>query len=168
MSDRKQSMTKKKMMLLGAGSAVLLILADQFTKYLAFSLLKYRDDISLIPNAFSLTYLENHGAAFGIMQGKKILLVLVSMLVLAVISYLFYRLPVTKKFRLLHGVLIFMAAGAIGNMIDRIVHGYVVDFFNFYLINFPVFNVADIYVTVASVVLIFSVFFYYKEEDFER
>ena len=64
-------------------------------------------------------------------------------------------------------ILIFFVAGAIGNLIDRIVNNYVVDFFYFKLINFPIFNVADIYVTVAAFAFIILGIFYYKEEDFE-
>ena len=64
-------------------------------------------------------------------------------------------------------IILAFTAGAIGNLIDRIVHNYVIDFLYFSLIDFPIFNVADIYVTVASFALIFSVFFVYTEEDFE-
>ena len=64
-------------------------------------------------------------------------------------------------------ILLFFMAGAIGNFIDRIINQYVVDFFYFKLINFPIFNVADIYVTVAAVFMLFLGLFYYKEEDFE-
>jgi len=77
------------------------------------------------------------------------------------------KIPVSKRFRLLNVVVILFIAGALGNLIDRIVNNYVVDFFYFRLINFPVFNVADIYVTVAAVLLILCLLFY-KEEDFER
>ena len=63
--------------------------------------------------------------------------------------------------------LLFFMAGAIGNFIDRITNQYVVDFFYFKLINFPIFNVADIYVTIAAVFMLFLGLFYYKEEDFE-
>ena len=64
-------------------------------------------------------------------------------------------------------ILIFFTAGAIGNFIDRIVQQYVIDFFYFKLINFPIFNVADIYVTCAAFVMLFLGIFYYKDEDFE-
>ena len=57
-------------------------------------------------------------------------------------------------------------AGAIGNLIDRMIHHYVIDFFYFSLINFPIFNVADIYVTLSAIALILVIFFYYKEEDY--
>ena len=67
----------------------------------------------------------------------------------------------------MNGILLFFIAGAIGNFIDRVVHKYVIDFFYFKLINFPIFNVADIYVTVAAFFMIVLGLFYYKDEDFE-
>ena len=67
----------------------------------------------------------------------------------------------------MYWILLFFMAGAIGNFIDRIINQYVVDFFYFKLINFPIFNVADIYVTIAAVFMLFFGLFYYKEEDFE-
>ena len=75
-------------------------------------------------------------------------------------------MPLEKKYRYLEFLLIFISAGAVGNMIDRIRMNYVVDFFYFKLINFPIFNVADIYVSVSCVLLAILVIFYYKENDF--
>lgn len=90
----------------------------------------------------------------------------VIVLILIIYFYLM-RIPSEKHFGLLNGIAILFFAGAIGNFIDRVTQRYVVDFFYFRLINFPVFNVADIYVTVAAVLLILCLLFY-KEEDFER
>ena len=78
----------------------------------------------------------------------------------------FKKLPATRHFFWLNAVAVLFFAGAIGNFIDRVRQGYVVDFFYFSLINFPVFNVADIYVTLSAIALIIVVLFYYKEEDF--
>ena len=80
----------------------------------------------------------------------------------------FKKLPATRHFFWLNAVAVLFFAGAIGNFIDRVRQGYVVDFFYFSLINFPIFNVADIYVTAAAFLLIFLCLFYYKEEDFEQ
>ncbi len=76
-----------------------------------------------------------------------------------------YKMPDEKKYRLLHVLLSLIAAGAIGNMIDRIRLDYVVDFIYFVLINFPIFNVADIYVSVSTVALVILLLFVYKEND---
>ena len=80
---------------------------------------------------------------------------------------MYYKIPWNKHFVWLKVILVLFVAGAIGNLIDRIFLNYVVDFFYFKLINFPIFNVADIYVTVAAILFIIFCLFYYKEEDFE-
>ena len=79
---------------------------------------------------------------------------------------LYGRTPVEKRYLPLRICMIILTAGAIGNFIDRLTRGYVVDFFYFSLIDFPIFNVADIYVTVTFIVLVLLIFFYYKDEDF--
>ena len=143
--------------LTGCVAAVLLILFDQFTKMLAVAHLKNQPSNVLIDGVFELRYLENRGSAFGMMQNKLLIL------------YLFFKkLPATRHFFWLNAVAVLFFAGAIGNFIDRVRQGYVVDFFYFSLINFPIFNVADIYVTAAAFLLIFLCLFYYKEEDFEQ
>ena len=90
------------------------------------------------------------------------------MIVLAALVWALPKIPQERHFLPLTLCLCFIGAGAVGNMIDRIFRGYVVDFFYFKLIDFPVFNVADIYVTTAAVILIVLIVFLYKEEDFDR
>ena len=85
---------------------------------------------------------------------------------LGVIIYVLLKTPENKKYNSLHILLTMIAGGAIGNMIDRLRLDYVVDFIYFVLINFPIFNVADIYVTVATVILVIQVLFIYKDNDF--
>ena len=121
-----------------------------------------------IKNVFELYYLENRGAAFGIFQGKRVIFLIITIIILVFLSYCFWRIPYTRKYATLRGVLVLIAAGAVGNFIDRMCNGYVVDFFYFKLIDFPVFNVADIYVTVGTFILAFLLLFYYKEEDLDR
>lgn len=150
-----------------AVSAALLIGLDQWTKFLAVKHLKDQADIALLPNVLYLKYLENRGAAFGIFQGKKIFLLFLTSLVLLGIGYLLWKLPEEKKFRYLKWISFLVVSGGIGNMIDRIRLQYVVDFIYFSPIDFPIFNVADIYVTVSMILLFLLVFFYYKEEDFD-
>ena len=155
--------------LTGCVAAVLLILFDQFTKMLAVAHLKDQPSNVLIDGVFELRYLENRGSAFGMMQNKLMILIPVTVVVTLFILYLFFKkLPATRHFFWLNAVAVLFFAGAIGNFIDRVRQGYVVDFFYFSLINFPIFNVADIYVTVAAFLLIFLCLFYYKEEDFEQ
>lgn len=143
------------------------VLIDQFTKQLAVNYLKDADSIPIIRGVFSLQYLENRGAAFGLLQNQTIFLAIITILVLALLSYGYVRLPDEKHYRPIQYTLILIASGAIGNFIDRITKHYVVDFFYFELIDFPIFNVADCYVTVSAVLLVLLCIFYYKEEDFE-
>lgn len=91
---------------------------------------------------------------------------IITIVVLGAMIYFYSRIPVEKKFLLLRFTIILLAAGAIGNFIDRMMWHYVVDFLYIKAINFPVFNVADCYVCVAAVLLIYCLLFRYKEEDF--
>ena len=151
-----------------AGIAViLLVLLDQWTKALAVTHLMHTDGITLIPNVFRLYYLENRGSAFGLMQNQKVFFVVFTVIVLVGLTLLYRRIPDTKRMVPLKIAGILIYAGAIGNFIDRIRQSYVVDFFYFELIDFPIFNVADIYVTTAAIGLIILVIFFYKDADFE-
>ena len=101
------------------------------------------------------------------MQGKKTFFVIFTVIVLLLLAALYFKIPAQKRFRPVLWILVLFYAGAIGNFIDRVRLNYVVDFFYFKLINFPIFNVADIYVTVAAFFVIVLGLFYYKEEDYE-
>lgn len=146
---------------------IVAVLIDQYTKYLAVTHLKDGSAFVLIDNVFELNYLENRGAAFGLLQNRQIFFVCVAILIFAFILYCYVRIPKTGRYLPLRLCGIFIVAGAAGNLIDRIRLGYVVDFFYFRLIDFPVFNVADIYVTVSFAVLLILIFFRYKEEELE-
>ena len=146
---------KKKRAGFAALLCTLLIVLDQITKALTVSVLKVHD-IVVIPGALTLTYVENRGAAFGIFQNKKI----------AVFAYCYVRLLNQKSYRILRMLCVTYTAGALGNLIDRIFRGYVVDMIYFVPINFPVFNVADCYITVSTVILLIALFFCYQDDDF--
>jgi len=143
----------------------ILVWIDQYTKKLAVIHLKDKPDYILIDKVFELSYLENRGAAFGVFQNKQVMFLIISSVFVIIITYLLYKLPIGKKYIFAEISLVLLFAGAIGNMIDRVVNNYVVDFFYFVLINFPVFNVADIYVTVSSIVLFILIVFVYSEDD---
>ena len=147
-------------------SVVVLVCIDQFTKYLVVGHLKDRPAYVLIRNIFQLEYLENRGAAFGIFQNQRWFFVIMTVVILVIVSWFYGRTPVEKRYLPLRICMIILTAGAIGNFIDRLTRGYVVDFFYFSLIDFPIFNVADIYVTMTFIVLVLLIFFYYKDEDF--
>ena len=148
-------------------SFILLILFDQWTKSLAVANLMNQEPFIIIKDVFQLRYLENRGAAFGMMQGQQTFFVISALIAVTVIVYVYFKLPWEKRFHPLRAVVLFIAGGAVGNLIDRLVLGYVVDFFYFELIDFPIFNVADIYVTCATVILALLILFYYKEEELD-
>lgn len=144
-----------------------LIFLDQITKHYAVVFLKDKESVKLIEGVFELNYLENRGAAFGMLQNQKFFFIFIAVVILAVIIYVLWKTPNQKKYTKFHIGLVLIAAGAIGNMIDRLRFDYVVDFLYFSLINFPIFNVADIYVTCAAIYLVILLLFVYKESDLE-
>lgn len=151
-----------------AGIFALLLLADQLTKLWAVKILKPIGSIPIIRNVLEIYYVENRGAAFGIMQNKQWFFLIITVVVLVGLIWISGKIPEEKHFTPLKVCLYFVGAGAVGNMIDRIFRKYVVDFIYFSLINFPVFNVADIYVTVAAFLLVVLMLFFYQEEDLDR
>lgn len=160
-------MSKQKKILLTVDliGIILLIAVDQLTKYLAVQQLKDKPAYIILDGILELNYLENKGAAFGMLQNQKVFFIFVAIVILSVIAYVLFKTPDHKKYRALHILLSLIAAGAIGNMIDRIRLDYVVDFIYIVLINFPIFNVADIYVTFATAILVLMLLFVYKEQD---
>lgn len=144
---------------------VLAVAFDQFCKYLAVIHLKGKDSIQLISGVFELQYLENRGAAFGVMQNKQMFFIMITCIIMAAILYFYGRIPHDKKYFLVKMCMILLCAGAIGNLIDRAMNNYVVDFLYFSLIDFPIFNVADCYVVIACFLFAFLILFYYKDED---
>ncbi len=146
---------------------ILLVILDQITKNLAVIYLKDKPAYVLWDGVFELHYLENSGAAFGMLQNQKILFVTIAVVILVIIGYLLIKLPRNKHYAMLEILLVLIASGAVGNMIDRVQFNYVVDFFYFKLIDFPIFNVADIYVSVSCVLLAILVIFFYKDDDFD-
>lgn len=156
-------------LLVWAAASLALVLADQYTKLLAVTGLKGREPFVLVEGVFELLYSENRGAAFGMLQGRQGFFFLIGAVVLFAAAFVMYRMPDwgQKRYHWLKICTIMITAGAIGNMVDRISKGYVVDFLYFKLINFPIFNVADIYVTVATAVLLILLCFYYREEELD-
>lgn len=148
-------------------SILVLVLFDQYTKHLAVIKLKGNNDFVLIKDVLSLHYLENKGAAFGILNNKIYFFIILSIIMFVCLTFVYYKIPNIKKFNFLKAIIIFIFSGAAGNFIDRVINGYVIDFVYFELINFPVFNVADIYITVSGFFLIILFLFYYNDDDFD-
>ena len=145
---------------------VILVIADQLTKHLAVVRLKNQAAYNLINGILEFNYLENRGAAFGVLQNQKYFFVFVALIFIGVIVFVLIKVPTQKKYYSLNILLVMIAAGAVGNMIDRVRYDYVGDFIYLVCIQFPIFNVADIYVTTATVILVFQILFVYKTNDF--
>lgn len=142
-----------------------LIALDQYTKQWAKVYLKDKPAYNLINGILELNYLENQGAAFGMLPNQKVFFIFVAIVILFVVGYVLIKVPDQKKYTILHFLFSLIVAGSIGNMIDRVRYDYVVDFIYFVRLNFPIFNVADIYATVSAIVLLFLLLFIYKEND---
>lgn len=143
---------------------VLILAGDILSKLWAVKVLSQSGSIQLIRGVFNLTYVENRGAAFGLFQDGRIFFILFTLILIGAAIYLAPKLRGRSK--LLDFGAVFVLAGALGNLIDRIFRGFVVDMLDFCLINFPVFNVADIFVCVgAFLVCLYIVFF---EEDTKK
>ena len=145
---------------------VILVITDQLTKHLAVVRLKNQAAYNLINGILEFNYLENRGAAFGVLQNQKYFFVFVALIFIGVIVFVLIKVPTQKKYYSLNILLVMIAAGAVGNMIDRVRYDYVVDFIYLVCIQFPIFNMADIYVTTSTVILVFQILFVYKTNDF--
>jgi len=148
---------------------VLMVALDRWSKIWAQDILMKVDTIPLINNVFHLTYVENRGAAFSILNGKVGFLILFTGLVLIGLCMLLIHSMRNGESKILLIALAMVIGGAIGNMYDRIVLGYVVDYFDFRLINFAVFNVADVFVVCGSILLgLYLIFIEGKEKPIVR
>ena len=152
--------------ILGAAGLLVLILLDQWTIFLASRYLAGTSGISLIPGVFELYYLENRGAAFGMLSNRQWFFVVIAAVMVLAAVYVYVKLPREPYYYSLHLVSVLVAAGPVGNMIDRILHHYVIDFLYFSLIDFPVFNIADCYVCIGAALAVILLFTLYKDEEF--
>ena len=121
---------------------------DQATKWLVMLTMELHESIPFLPNVFHFTYIRNEGSAFGMFAENRWVFLILSTVGIAAV--LFYLIKFRPKEKLMWIPLSMIAGGGIGNMIDRLYLGYVVDFIDVRLINFAVFNVADSFVTVGA------------------
>ncbi len=145
----------------------ILILTDQLTKHIAVTVLMPVGNIDIIDNFFSLTYVENKGAAFGFLQGAKWLFIILTIAICILCIIYYVRLRRENRSRLIRIALIFICSGAVGNLIDRVFRGYVVDMLNFYILgyDYPVFNFADICVCTGAFLLVVGAFLSDREGE---
>ena len=166
---KENAMEKKKSFYIALYTVLvaLMVVWDQISKAHIVKYLKGRENIVWIKNVFELEYLENNGAAFSSFSGKQAFLLILTVAVLLFCVFEFVRIPVGKHYAGLRISFAMLIGGALGNMIDRFKQGYVVDFFYFVPVNFPRFNVADIFVTCSMILLCILVIFVYKDEETE-
>jgi signal peptidase II len=140
------------------GMFIIILAMDLATKYWAYNYLREVRSIPVIENIFHLTYVENRGAAFGILQDQRWVFVVVTIATLIFILWYLYQME--PEIRLLRIGLNLIFVGAVGNLIDRIYLGFVVDFIDFRI--FPVWNVADMAIVIGTIITIAVIIFYEK------
>ena len=141
--------------------SVLLVVLDRLTKFLTVKNLDFGESITVIPKLLDFTYVKNTGAAFSILENATWVLSIIS--VLFCVGAVWYFIRKKPESKILKTALALIFAGALGNAIDRIFLGYVIDFIEVTFISFPVFNVADVAITVGAVLLIFYELFFNPE-----
>ena len=144
---------------------ILVFILDVMTKLVAELNQTQYDTIPLWSNVFHLTYVENRGIAFGMFSDARIVFIAVSIVVLIVLGLLYSKTTYRTKWLRVGTALVY--GGALGNLMERVAKGYVVDFLDFRLIHFPVFNVADIAVCIGAAMLVIH-FFISESQPVER
>lgn len=172
------------MKFLRATVAILVLVAfDQYTKYMVVEHFAMHEYYPIAGDLFGLYYLQNEGMSWGMFQGKQIVFLIFTIIVLVAVGYIYIKLLQDVFFRPLNVCMLFLSSGAIGNMIDRMIgvdylhsgnvadiqflHGGVVDFLYIKMINFPVFNVADMYVTISIAVIVILLFTKYRNIELD-
>ncbi len=131
---------------------------DQVIKYIVVNTIDFAQNIKVINNFFYLTYIKNSGAAFGILQDSSILFVILSIIaMIGLIRYVIVDVNINKVEAISYSLIF---GGIVGNFIDRILNGFVIDYLDFYIFgyNFPVFNFADMCLVIGFIIVIYSMF----------
>ncbi|ARQ06642.1 signal peptidase II [Macrococcoides canis] len=144
--------------------SIVLILVDQLTKYMIVKSMEIGESISIIGDILKITSHRNYGAAWGMLQNQMIFFYIITVIVLIALCYFYYKEAADNL--LMQSGLMLIFAGAIGNFIDRLFRGNVVDFIDTKIINydFPIFNVADSCLTIGVFILLYELLFNQKEE----
>ncbi len=151
--------------LLGMLGVIAIFFIDRYSKIWAIGNLKSKKPIGIIDGVFELTYVENRGAAFGLLQNQRVLFAVITVVVVGFILLFYCKLENKKRFFALKATLVVLTGGILGNFYERMLNGYVVDMFHFYWFEYPVFNVADICIVVSSLVLCALLIFYYDDKE---
>lgn len=139
---------------------IILVVIDQILKYAVTTNLRYAEDITIIPNLLDITYVENRGAAFGIFQNQRWFFIIFAVIMIIFFAYLIKYKNLNDKMFLVAAALII--SGGIGNLIDRLFWGYVVDYIKLSFFS-PICNFADYCITFGTIILIIYVIFFYKD-----
>ena len=142
---------------------LIIAILDQAAKFFAAGLLQNIDTYAMWEGVFHLTYVENTGAGWGVFSNHTWLLTVATIIVIvAAVSYVVVKRPNDKLFLT---AFTFMIGGAVGNLVDRVRQGFVIDFLDFTLIDFPVFNIADCFITVGALLFIVYVIFFSDKKE---
>ncbi len=159
-------------------SVLLIVGLDQLVKYLTIQYLSDGREVKILGDALVLTYVQNRGMAWGLFQNGQVVFVILTPIAIAAVIFLYVRTPWEIEYRPIRIAEVMLVGGALGNLIDRIFrydpvdgslfHGYVVDMIYIKAIHFPVFNVADIFVTLSFVAMMLLLLFVYNDEEFNK
>ena len=137
--------------------SIVFLIIDVVSKLIVSNLMNVHDSIVVIKDFFYITYVRNTGAAWSMFAGKTWLLIIVSLVIIGFICFYIYKNKPKTKIEIVGYSLVL--GGAIGNFLDRVIYGYVIDFFDFYIFgyNYPIFNVADIFIVIGVLILVICV-----------
>ena len=150
---------------------------DQWTKYLTIQYIPMGEEVKVLGDALVLTYVQNRGMAWGLFQNGQVIFSILTPLAMLAVLFFYVRTPWEPEYRPIRIAEMMLVGGAMGNLIDRIFrydslgslfHGYVVDMIYVKAIKFPVFNVADSFVTIAFFLMLILLIFVYNEEEFNK
>ncbi|MEG0257046.1 MAG: signal peptidase II [Christensenella sp.] len=146
-----------------------IVVGDQVAKYFTTAYIQVGQSAPFIPGFMNFTHVQNTGAAFSLFSNATWLLAVLSAVMAAVVIFLLFKYKKKLNSRLFDTAMIFIAGGAIGNLIDRVAQGYVTDMLQFSFVNFAVFNVADCFVTIGAVLLgVYVLWFWDKHKKAEK
>ncbi len=149
----------------GIVGVVILFFVDKYTKIWAINNIKDKEPINIIDGVFELSYVENKGAAWGMFEGATLFFALITIIVLVAVIWIFISLGNSKKDKVFKVALVVFTAGVLGNFYERMLYKKVVDMLHFYLIEYPVFNVADVFIVVSSILIAVLLIFFYKDNE---
>ena len=161
-----KSRWKKKILIWDFICLILLNSLDRLSKIVAEYYCN-NENFVLVKNILEITYIKNTGGAFGILNNQRFFFIFIAVLFVCLLIFFLFATPNDSKFNALHIWVSFILAGTIGNLADRIIYGSVIDMIYISKIDFPVFNLSDIFISLGTIFTLIIVLFKLKEKDFE-